>query len=117
MSDKIGRRNTLLIALTGDVVFFTLSGFAPSITAMCVIRLAAGFFTPLAPSIAWLIDAAGDDDGRKARNQGVFGMSSLTGFMMGAAIGGFMGYEYVQERSEWRQVEKRDARREPFIPR
>mmetsp|Transcript_18635 Transcript_18635/g.38097 ORF Transcript_18635/g.38097 Transcript_18635/m.38097 type:complete len:423 (+) Transcript_18635:202-1470(+) len=91
-SDKIGRRNTLLISLTGDVIFFTLTGFVESITAMVIVRTLAGICTPLAASIAWLLDAAGDDMGMRAKNQGLFGMCSVAGFMSGAALGGFMGY-------------------------
>jgi MFS family permease len=56
VSDRIGRRNTLLIMLAGDVVFFTLTGFADDlggIYAMMAIRFFAGLFTPLAPCIAW----------------------------------------------------------------
>ena len=91
-SDRIGRRNTLLISLTGDVIFFTLTGFVESLTAMVFVRTFAGICTPLAASIAWLLDAAGDNMGKRAKNQGLFGMCSVAGFMSGAALGGFMGY-------------------------
>ena len=59
---------------------------------MMAVRFFAGLFTPLTACIAWLLDAAGDDTGIRARNQGMFGMCSVVGFMSGAAMGGFAGY-------------------------
>ncbi|GMI07498.1 hypothetical protein TrVE_jg8435 [Triparma verrucosa] len=91
-SDRIGRRNTLLIALTGDVIFFTATGFVQTVNLMVVVRAFAGIFTPLTAAIAWLLDDAGEDMGKRARNQGIFGMCSIIGFMSGAAMGGFMGF-------------------------
>jgi len=67
-SDKIGRRKTLITALTGDVLFFSLTAFANSINSMIGVRFLAGLCTPLTASIAWLLDVGGDD-GTKAKNQ------------------------------------------------
>jgi MFS family permease len=100
ISDRIGRRNTLMLILMGDVVFFSLTGFATElggVNAMMAIRFLAGVFTPLAPAIAWLIDAAGGDEDKRARNQGLMGVCSVMGFMSGNAIAGFIGYEYFRE--------------------
>jgi len=92
LSDRIGRKNTLMIALAGDVIFFSLTGFVKTVPTMCVVRLFAGLFTPLAACIAWVQDAAGNDELARAKNQGYFGGSAVIGFMSGAAAGGILGY-------------------------
>ena len=61
VSDRIGRRNALMVALTGDVIFFTLTGFVTSVRMMLFVRFFAGFFTPLSACIAWVNDASGDN--------------------------------------------------------
>jgi len=94
-SDRLGRKKTLTFALLGDVVFFTLTAFVGSINAMIAVRFLAGLFTPLTASIAWILDISGDD-AVKARNQGFFGMASVAGFMLGAAMGGFFGYKHFK---------------------
>ena len=75
-----------MIALTGDVIFFTMTGFVESIEMMMAVRFLAGLSTPLTACIAWLLDAAGEDVGVRARNQGMFGMCSVIGFMLGGEL-------------------------------
>jgi MFS family permease len=51
LSDRLGRRTVLLAALTGDVVFFTLTGFITDPNLMIVVRFFAGCFVSQARAI------------------------------------------------------------------
>jgi MFS family permease len=57
ISDRVGRKFALLLSMAGDTAFFVASGYAKSSLMLLIFRVFAGAFTPLAPSLTWLLDS------------------------------------------------------------
>ena len=91
VADARGRKTAMVVALLGDVLTFTSSGFMPTAASLLVVRFFAGFFTPLVPSIAWITDAANGDAVVRTKYMAVWGLSMSTAFMVGSALGGALG--------------------------
>jgi MFS transporter, DHA1 family, tetracycline resistance protein len=90
LSDKFGRRPVLLFSLFGFGVDYLLTAFAPSITWLFIGRAVAGItgasFTTAA---AYIADVSEPE--KRAQNFGMIGVAFGIGFIIGPALGGFLG--------------------------
>jgi len=90
LSDKFGRRPVLLCSLLGFSIDYFFSAFAPTIAWLFVGRIIAGItgasFTTAA---AYISDVSTPE--KKAANFGMIGVAFGLGFIIGPAIGGFLG--------------------------
>ena len=91
VADVISRKVAIQIACAGDVVFFLLTGFAPTIQLLITCRVLAGLFTPLVPSISWIIDSGKGHSDIVAKNMGIWSMSMSLSLMCGSIVGGLLG--------------------------
>ncbi|MFY8090821.1 MAG: TCR/Tet family MFS transporter [Chitinophagaceae bacterium] len=90
LSDKFGRRPVLLFSLFGFGVDYLLTAFAPTIFWLFVGRAIAGItgasFTTAA---AYIADVSEPE--KRAQNFGMIGVAFGVGFIIGPALGGFLG--------------------------
>jgi DHA1 family tetracycline resistance protein-like MFS transporter len=90
LSDKFGRRPVLLCSLLGFSIDYFFSAFAPTIGWLFAGRIIAGItgasFTTAA---AYISDVSTPE--KKAANFGMIGVAFGLGFIIGPAIGGFLG--------------------------
>src|SRR5580693_7373424 len=90
LSDKFGRRPVLLFSLFGFGIDYLFLSFAPTIAWLFVGRAIAGItgasFTTAA---AYIADVSTPE--KKAANFGMIGVAFGLGFIIGPAIGGFLG--------------------------
>jgi DHA1 family multidrug resistance protein-like MFS transporter len=91
VADVISRKVAIQIACAGDVVFFLLTGFAPTIQMLIACRVLAGLFTPLVPSISWIIDSGKGRSDVIAKNMGVWSFTMSLSLMCGSIVGGLLG--------------------------
>lgn len=93
VSDIYGRKAAIQIACIGDIIFFTATGFVQNVVQLLIIRFAAGLFTPLVPSISWVIDSGRGNPAAIASYMGIWAMLMSMSFMLGAIVGGLLGGE------------------------
>lgn len=90
LSDKFGRRPVLLFSLFGFGIDYLLTAFAPTIFWLFVGRAIAGItgasFTTAA---AYIADVSEPE--KRAQNFGMIGVAFGIGFIIGPALGGFLG--------------------------
>ena len=90
LSDKYGRRPVLLISLFGFFLDYLILGFAPSFYWLFVGRTLAGItgasFTTAA---AYIADISTKEN--RANNFGMIGAAFGVGFILGPALGGWLG--------------------------
>ena len=91
IADVISRKFAIQLACTGDIVFFLLTGFAPTIELLIACRVLAGIFTPLVPSISWVIDAGKGNGHIIAKNMGIWSFTMSMTIMGGSVVGGLLG--------------------------
>jgi MFS family permease len=89
LSDRLGRKRTLLLAMAGDAVFFGASAFAPNVLYLTAFRFFAGMFTPLAPSLTWLMDSV--EPHSHAEATGIWSTFASVAFILASAVGGLLG--------------------------
>jgi len=90
LSDKYGRRPILLFSLAGFAIDYTLTGFAPTIYWLFAGRLIAGITgASFTTASAYIADVSTPE--KKAQNFGMIGVAFGIGFIVGPAIGGFLG--------------------------
>ncbi len=88
--DKYGRRPVFLISLCAFGVDFLLMGLAPSIIWLFIGRsIAGGLGAIFGPANAAMADLSNDDD--RAASFGLVGAAFGVGFIIGPAIGGYLG--------------------------
>jgi MFS transporter, DHA2 family, multidrug resistance protein len=99
LSNWLGRRRLLLLAITGFVVSSALCGMSWSLETMVIFRLAQGVFgAPLVPlSQAILLDAFPRE--RHGQALAIFGLGIMVAPVIGPALGG-----YLTENYSWRMV-------------
>jgi DHA2 family multidrug resistance protein len=99
LSNWLGRRRLLLLAITGFVISSALCGMAWSLETMVIFRLAQGVFgAPLVPlSQGILLDAFPRE--RHGQALAIFGMGIMVAPVIGPALGG-----YLTETYSWRMV-------------
>ena len=90
LSDQYGRRPVLLASLLAFGFDFILSGFAPNITWLFVGRFIAGITgASFSTANAYIADITPPE--KRAQNFGMVGAAFGLGFIIGPAIGGFLG--------------------------
>ncbi|KAJ2295360.1 hypothetical protein IWW55_005476 [Coemansia sp. RSA 2706] len=95
LSDRIGRRPTLLIGLAGDLVTFVLFGLSKSFTWALVTRSLNGMFTGnsgVAKTV--LVEIA--DDTNRPRMMALLPLLWNVGVIAGAALGGLLANPVTQ---------------------
>jgi DHA1 family tetracycline resistance protein-like MFS transporter len=89
MSDALGRRTVLLVALGGLVLDYLLLATAPTLTLIFVGRILSGLFGgSYGAAQASIADITEPKD--RARNFGMVGAAFGVGFVLGPAIGGLL---------------------------
>jgi DHA1 family tetracycline resistance protein-like MFS transporter len=90
LSDRFGRRPVLLFSLFGFGLDYILQGFAPSIGWLFLGRILAGITgASFTTATAYIADVSPPE--KRAQNFGLVGAAFGVGFILGPAIGGFLG--------------------------
>lgn len=90
LSDKYGRRPVLLISLAGLSVDYLITALAPTIFLLAMARLLGGIFgATISTANAYIADISSPED--RAKNFGYIGAAFGLGFILGPALGGFLG--------------------------
>ena len=90
LSDQYGRRPILLGSLFGFGIDYLLSAFAPTIGWLFVGRALAGVMgSSFTTASAYIADVSTPE--KRAQNFGLVGAAFGMGFILGPAIGGFLG--------------------------
>ncbi len=89
ISDRVGRKFALFLAMVGDTAFFVASGYANSVKMLMVFRIFAGAFTPLAPSLTWLLDSV--DPREHVVVTGIWSTFASSAFILATMLSGFIG--------------------------
>ncbi len=90
LGDKYGRRPVFLISLCAFGIDFLLMGLAPSIIWLFIGRsIAGGLGAIFGPANAAMADLSDEDE--RAASFGLVGAAFGVGFIIGPAIGGFLG--------------------------
>lgn len=90
LSDKFGRRSILLISLFGTGIDYLLMAFAPTLSILFLGRVISGL-TGANQTVASSYMADISDDSNRAKNFGLIGAAFGIGFVVGPALGGFVG--------------------------
>ncbi|TWU03352.1 Tetracycline resistance protein, class C [Neorhodopirellula pilleata] len=90
LSDRFGRRPVLLASLFGLGIDFIITALAPTIAWLFLARLIAGIMgASISTCNAYIADISTDEN--RARNFGLVGVTFGLGFIIGPALGGFLG--------------------------
>ncbi len=90
LSDKFGRRPVLLIALLGLGLDYLVIVFAPTMAWLFIARIISGICgSSMTVANAYIADISSVED--RAKNFGMIGAAFGIGFIIGPAIGGFLG--------------------------
>jgi DHA1 family tetracycline resistance protein-like MFS transporter len=90
LSDKYGRRLIILISLFGLTIDYLFLALAPTITLLFIGRLIAGIGgASFSTASAYIADVSTPE--KRAQNFGLLGAAFGLGFVLGPAIGGFLG--------------------------
>lgn len=90
LSDRFGRRPVLLFSLFGFGVDYILQGFAPTIGWLFLGRLLAGVTgASFTTANAYIADISTPE--KRAQNFGLMGAAFGVGFILGPAMGGYLG--------------------------
>ncbi len=90
LSDQYGRRPVLLFSLFGFGLDYILTGFAPTIEWLFVGRLLAGVTgASFTTANAYIADISTPE--KRAQNFGLVGAAFGVGFILGPAMGGYLG--------------------------
>ena len=95
LSDRVGRRPVLLVAMFGLGVDYLIHAYAPTITWLFAGRILAGITgASYTVANAYVADISKPED--KAKNFGMVGAAFGLGFILGPVIGGFCSRWGVQ---------------------
>jgi MFS transporter, DHA1 family, tetracycline resistance protein len=90
LSDRYGRRKVILMALAGSALDYLVMGWAPTIVWLFGARVVSGFFGgAMSTCNAYVADVTPPE--RRAHGFGVLGAAFGIGFVLGPAVGGFLG--------------------------
>ncbi|WP_425409460.1 TCR/Tet family MFS transporter [Hyphococcus sp.] len=93
LSDRFGRRPVLLTSLAAYSFDFLIMALAPVIGVILVARVLAGAFAAtFSTANAYIADISPPE--KRAANFGLIGAAFGLGFIIGPAIGGFLGDQY-----------------------
>jgi DHA1 family tetracycline resistance protein-like MFS transporter len=94
LSDKIGRKQIILISFAGSALGYLWLAFATDLQMIYLARIFSGAMNGwLATSQAYVADVT-DDEGR-AKGMGMLGAAFGLGFILGPALGGYLAGEAV----------------------
>lgn len=90
LSDRFGRRRIILIATAGSAIDYVIMALAPTLTWLFVARTIAGFTAGvMATANAYIVDVTPPE--KRAGAFGLLGAAFGIGFIIGPALGGFLG--------------------------
>ena len=90
LSDRFGRRPVILLSLLAYAIDYAVMGFAPTVALLFVGRAIAGIAGAVyAPANAYIADITPPEE--RARAFGRIGAAFGVGFILGPAIGGWLG--------------------------
>ncbi len=90
LSDRFGRRRIILIATAGSAIDYVIMANAPSLGWLFVARVIAGFTAGImATANAYIVDVTPPE--KRAGAFGLLGAAFGIGFIIGPALGGFLG--------------------------
>ncbi|MEM7298272.1 MAG: TCR/Tet family MFS transporter [Bacteroidota bacterium] len=90
LSDRYGRRPVLLIALLGLGLDYLVIVFAPTLAWLFIARMISGICgSSMTVANAYIADISSPEN--RAKNFGMIGAAFGLGFIIGPAIGGFLG--------------------------
>jgi DHA1 family tetracycline resistance protein-like MFS transporter len=90
LSDRFGRRPVLLLSIAGIAANYVLLAWAPSLGWIYLGRLLAGATSAnVATASAYIADVT--PDAQRARRFGLVGATFSVGFVLGPALGGWLG--------------------------
>jgi len=91
LSDSIGRRPTILVALVGSAIDYLLMASAPNLWLLFVGRAIGGMTGASAASVAAYIADVSPPE-KRAQSYGTMGMIFGGGFIVGPLFGGLLGH-------------------------
>jgi MFS family permease len=86
LSDRVGRRNMILLSILGDCAGFLASGLSVNFAMFFAARCIAGFFSSSRPIVASLITDATQDIVSRTKYLGISGACTGMGFTFGPPI-------------------------------
>ena len=90
LSDRFGRRPVLLASLAAFAIDYAFMGFAPTLAWLFAGRVVAGIAGAVySPAWAYVADVSTPE--KRAQSFGLMGAAFGVGFIVGPAIGGFLG--------------------------
>ncbi|MBN1874862.1 MAG: MFS transporter [Anaerolineae bacterium] len=90
LSDRYGRRPLLIFSILGTVISFLLLGFSQSLAMLFLSRILDGLLGGnISLARAYITDVT--DEKTRARGLGIIGAAFGLGFIIGPAMGGFLG--------------------------
>jgi MFS transporter, DHA1 family, tetracycline resistance protein len=90
LSDKVGRRPVILIALLGTGLDYFAMAFAPNLTILFITRALNGMSgASMAASMAYIADVTPPE--KRAAGYGMVGAAFGVGFVLGPLLGGYLG--------------------------
>jgi MFS transporter, DHA1 family, tetracycline resistance protein len=90
LSDRFGRRPVLLASLAAFAIDYALMGFAPTLAWLFLGRVLAGVAGAVyTPAWAYVADVSAPE--KRAQSFGIMGAAFGVGFILGPALGGFLG--------------------------
>ncbi len=93
LSDRFGRRPVLILSLVMLGVDYLITGLAPTITLLFVGRILSGMAGAAYPTAnAYIADISPPE--KRAANFGLVGAAFGVGFVLGPAVGGFVGEHF-----------------------
>ncbi|MFO0857297.1 MAG: TCR/Tet family MFS transporter [Phycisphaerales bacterium] len=95
LSDKIGRRPVILIALLGSGLDYFVMAFAPSLTWLFITRAINGLSgASMSASMAYIADVTPPE--KRAAGYGMVGAAFGIGFVIGPLLGGVLGEHNIR---------------------
>lgn len=90
LSDRFGRRRIILIATAGSAIDYVIMALAPTMVWLFIARTVAGFTAGvMATASAYIVDVTPSE--KRAGAFGLLGAAFGIGFVIGPALGGFLG--------------------------
>lgn len=90
LSDRFGRRKVILMTLAGSALDYLVMGWAPTIAWLFAARVVSGFFGgAMSTCNAYVADVTSPE--KRAQGFGLLGAAFGIGFVLGPAVGGFLG--------------------------
>jgi MFS family permease len=89
LSDRIGRKNVLLVTMAGSAVSLTLLGLANSLLLLFAGRILSGIFAAnISVASAYVTDVTTEEN--RSKGMGMIGAAFGIGFLLGPAMGGVL---------------------------